>query len=189
MSMVTADLSMSLDGFIAGPDGETEWVLHKWFFEPSEGNQRIVEELQDSIGAVVMGRRTYDAGSENDGFVDNPFPVGHVVLTHDVPDEKAKGETPFTFVTDGIESSLVHAEDLARDDEICVMGGADTVRQFIQADLLDEIRIHLVPVLLGDGIRLFEQLGTGPVELEPTGVVESSDATHLEYRVVNESGA
>lgn len=184
MGTVFVAMSMSLDGVIGGSGVDTERMLHEWFFAPSERNAEVIEELRETIGAVVMGRRTYDEGNRNDGFIDNPYPVDHFVLTHDVPETSAKGETSFTFVTDGIQSALTGANEAAGADDVCVMGGADTVQQFLKAGLIDEIRIHLVPAILGDGIRLFETIGPEQIELELTKVIESPDVTHLWFRVL-----
>jgi dihydrofolate reductase len=107
------------------------------------------------------------------------------VLTHEARETEAKeGGTTFTFVTDGIESALDQARAAAGDKNISVGGGAHTVQQYLSAGLLDEIQIHLAPVLLGGGIRLFEHLGTKQVELERTRVIESPDVTHLRFRIV-----
>lgn len=175
---------MSVDGVIGGSGVDTERLLHEWFFAPSEQNAEIIDELRDTIGAVVMGRRTYDEGAEADGFVDNPYPVDHFVLTHDAPETAAKGETSFTFVSDGVESALTQADEAAGDDDVCVMGGAETIQQYLEAGLIDEICIHLVPVLLGDGIRLFETMDPAHIELEPTRVVESPEVSHLWFDIV-----
>ncbi|SRR6266566_2028546 len=105
------------------------------------------------------------------------------VVSHDVPEKVAKGSTTFTFVTDGIESALKQAHSAAGDKHVGV-GGANTAQQYLKAGLLDEIHIHLVPVLLGEGRRLFEHLGTKHIELENTRVIESPGVTHLKFRVV-----
>ncbi len=190
MAIVLLDMAMSLDGFIAGPDDEPGG-LHDWFFPPSgsvtAGDAEVIDESIKTTGAIVMGRRTYDLGDKVDGFVDTPYRVGHFVLSHDVPEQVAKGGTTFTFVTDGIESALEQAKAAAGDRNVAVGGGASIAQQYIEAGLIDEIQIHLVPVLLGDGIRLFEHLDTEHIELERTRVIESPFATHLRFRVVKEN--
>lgn len=177
-------MSMSVDGIIGGSDVDTERLLHEWFFTPSERNEEIIDELRDTIGAVVMGRRTYDEGAEADGFVDNPYPVDHFVLSHDVPETSAKGETSFTFVSDGVESALAQADEAAGDDDVCVMGWrryGSTVPEGRR--LIDEIQIHLVPVLLGSSVRLFGDSRDEPIELERTRLVESCGVVQLRFRV------
>ena len=190
MTIVLLDMAMSLDGFIAGPNGEPEG-LYDWFFPPSgsvtAGDAEVVNESIKTTGAIVMGRRAYDLGDKVDGFVDTPYRVEHFVLSHDVPEQVAKGETTFTFVTDGIESALELAKADADDRNVAVGGGASIAQQCIEAGLTDEIQIHLVPVLLGDGIRLFEHLDTEQIELERTRVIESPFATHLRFHVVKEN--
>lgn len=183
MGKVILDMAMSLDGFIAGPHGE-DGGLYNWYFAPSGGSGEVIEESINTFGAILMGRRAYDVGDQQDGFVDNPYNVTNFVLTHHIPEKVAKGATLFIFVTDGIESALKQAKASAGDKDIAVGGGANTAQQFLKAGLIDEIQIHLVPVLLGAGIRLFDHLGTDQIELESTRVIESPGVTHLKFRVV-----
>jgi dihydrofolate reductase len=202
MGKVTADISMSLDGFIAGPNdrpgnglGDGGERLHQWVYklaswrEPhglsggeTNRDSEILEEAFKNVGAIVLGRRMFDNA---EGWGDEPpFHVPVFVLTHEGREKLVKeGGTTFTFVTDGIESALAQARAAAGDKDVAIGGGANTIQQFIAAGLLDEIQIHLVPVLLGDGIRLFEQLGGEPIELEGTRVVASPDVTHLRFDV------
>jgi dihydrofolate reductase len=193
---------MSLDGFIAGPNdrpgnglGDGGERLHQWVYklaswrEPhglsggeTNRDSEILEEAFKNVGAIVLGRRMFD-NAEGWGDVP-PFHVPVFVLTHEAREKLVKeGGTTFTFVTDGIESALAQARAAAGDKDVAIGGGANTIQQFIAAGLLDEIQIHLVPVLLGDGIRLFEQLGGEPIELEGTRVVASPDVTHLRFDV------
>jgi len=183
MGKVTLDMSMSLDGFIAGPNDESG-RLHDYFFSPSSGTAEVIEEGFKTTGAIVMGRRSYDIGAEQDGFVDNPYQVPTFVLTHDVPERAAKGAEAFIFVTDGIESALKQAKAAAGDKDVVVGGGANIAQQYIKAGLVDEIHIHLIPVLFGDGIRLFGHQSNERVELERTRVIAGPKATHLRFRVV-----
>ena len=187
MGKVILDMSMSLDGFISALD-ESDGRLHNWFFAPSGGEEgadsAVIDESIRTTGAILMGRRAYNLGDEYDGFVDTPYRVPHVVLTHEIPEKAAKGETPFIFVTDGIESALAQAKAAAGDKNVVVGGGANIAQQYVKAGLVDEIQIHLVPVLLGAGIRLFDQLSTEQIEMEITRVIKSPEATHLTYRVV-----
>jgi len=145
------------------------------------------EELRQRFaptGAVVMGRRMFDEGEEPWG--DNPpFRMPVFVVTHEARDTLVKeGGTTFTFVTAGIESALEQAKAAAGEKNVNIAGGAGTVRQFIKAGLLDELEIHLAPLLFGEGIRLFDNMGPEHIELEPMRVVASPKVTHLRYRVV-----
>jgi dihydrofolate reductase len=151
-------MAMSLDGFVNDRNGDVGRLY------PDLEALRKTEMLQESIkttGAVVMGRRAYDM-AEGD-FTGYEFQVPIFVLSHDVPEKVAKGENErlsFTFVTDGIESAIEKAKAAAGDKYVTVIGGANTAQQCIQAGLLDEIQIGIVPVLLGEGLRLFEHIGT-----------------------------
>jgi dihydrofolate reductase len=206
MGKVLLDISLLLDGFIAAPNDDPERPLgdggqrlHDWVFggktERTENtprnsavdprNAEVLDEMFNTTGAMVAGRRTYDFSKDEWGERD-PFggqlPV--FVLSHDVPERVAKGGAVYTFVTDGIESALTQAKSAAGDKNVQVMGGANIAQQCLKAGLLDEIQIHLVPVLLGEGRRLFEHLGTEQIELETTRVIESPGVTHLKFRVV-----
>ena len=183
MGKVILDLSISLDGFIAGPHDE-DGGLHNYFFSPAGETARIVEEGIKTTGALIMGRRSYDLGDQFDGFVDTPYRVPHIVLSHTTPEKPAKGETTFLFISDGIESALREARAAAGDKNIVIGGGASIAQQFISAELVDEIQLHLVPVLLGTGIRLFEHIGGKPVPLERTALVSAPDVTHLTFRII-----
>jgi dihydrofolate reductase len=192
MSKVVFDISMSLDGFVTGADrtpeeplGRGGLRLHEWAFGGDERNRRFLEDAIASLGAVIAGRVTYDDSVPSWG-ADGPSGPARrplFVVTHEPPAESPAGGV-YTFVTDGIASALQQARAAAGDGTVAVMGGADLGRQYLAAGLLDEIQIHLVPVLLGDGLRLFEALGVEHVELEPVEVVDTRDATHLRYRVL-----
>ena len=212
MAKLTLDISMSLDGFIAGPDASLELPLgkggedlHEWIFglkawrEPhgesgGEDNRdsEIVAEAVASTGAVIMGRRMFSGGSgpweddpNSDGWwgEEPPFGVPVFILTHHEREPVTKqGGTTFNFVTDGIESALEQARSAAGDRSVGIGGGADVVQQYLRAGLLDEIQVHVIPLFLGGGVRLFDELN--PATLEPTRVVESPGVTHLKYSVV-----
>jgi len=202
MGKVVVDISMSLDGFITGPNdsidlplGEGGERLHDWIFGGSSeksgtsprtsatgSNREVMEEAFETTGATVMGRRWFDIGEKPWGD-DPPFHVPVFVLTHHARKTIKKGRTTFTFITDGIESALEKARSAAGDKNVDV-GAANVAQQYIRAGLVDEIQIHLVPILLGEGVRLFEHLGSKPIELEKTRLIESPDVTHLRFRVV-----
>jgi dihydrofolate reductase len=190
--------------FIAGPNDGTEnplgdggEQLHQWVYGlaswrklhglPGGQTDRDSEILEESIkntGAEVMGRRMFNNGEKYWG--DNP-PFHHpvFVLTHEAREKEIKdGGTAYTFVTDGIASALEQAKAAVGDKDVKVTGGANTVQQYIKGGLLDEIQVHVVPVLLGSGIRLFEQLGSKYIELESARVIESPGVTHLRFRVI-----
>jgi dihydrofolate reductase len=142
----------------------------------------------EATGAVVMGRRSYDMGDTGEGYVDYEHQVPIFVLTHRVPRVPAKHDPArgltFTFVTDGVESAVGQAKAAAAGKDVQVIGGAGTAQQLIRAGLLDEVKISLMPVLLGEGLRLFEHIGSGQRRLETTKVIEAPARTDIRYRVV-----
>ncbi|QIN84671.1 dihydrofolate reductase [Rubrobacter tropicus] len=181
MGRVLLDMAMTLDGFVAGPNDE-DGGLHDWFFSPA--GVEAVDESVRNTGAILVGRRTYDLGDRMNGFAHSPYRVEHFVLTHDLPERIARGEMKFTFVTEGIESAVERAKVAAGDRNVAVGGGASIAGQCLEAGLVDEIQVHLVPVVLGEGIRLFDLPGVGKIELEKTRVIDAPGVTHLMYRIV-----
>jgi dihydrofolate reductase len=195
MSKVTCDLSISLDGFVAGPRqsldnplGEgAEDRLHRWMFEQPEANAAELQGIT-AAGAFIMGRNMFAPGRgdwdlEWKGWWgdDPPYHRPVFVLTHHPrPVLPMSGGTTFTFVTDGIESALAQAREAAGGGDIAIAGGAHTVNQYLAAGLIDELRLHVAPVILGAGERLFD--GVGDVTLEPLGVRGTNLVTHLRYR-------
>jgi dihydrofolate reductase len=221
MSSVVLDITMSLDGFVAGPDmgpddpmGRHGMRLHEWAFGlatfkrmTGEGgglenaDDEIMAETQGRPAAVVMGRGMFGGGPGpwgapewGDGTWEGwwgPEPPYHkpvFVLTHHEREPLVMGETTFTFVTDGIASAIEQAKAAAGDGDVLVAGGADAASQALAAGLLDEIQVHVVPLLLGSGKRLFAGLDE-PVTLEKTRGVDSPGVTHLRYRVVRSGPA
>jgi dihydrofolate reductase len=214
MATLKLDISVSLDGFVAGPNpglehplGEGGEQLHEWAFvtkafreahgrEGGEANRdsEIMEETIRSTGATLMGRKMFSGGEgpweddpKADGWWGDDPPFHHpvFVLTHHARKTLTKqGGTTFAFVTDGIESALEQARAAAGGKDVQIGGGAAVAQQYLRAGLLDELQIHLVPVLLGGGVRLFGDLGPEPPRLECTRVIESPRVTHLGYRVV-----
>jgi dihydrofolate reductase len=214
MTKLTFGISMSLDGFIAGPNqtleeglGRGGEKLHEWAFAATawrkshgmsggenNADSDVIEESLRNTGATVMGRRMFSGGqgpwsddpNANGWWGDEP-PFHHpvFVLTHHVREPLTlQGGTTFTFVNDGIESALEQAKAAAGDKDVLVGGGASVVQQYLKAGLLDEMNIHVAPVFLGDGVRLFENLGPQLREIECIRVIESPAVTHLRYRVV-----
>jgi len=203
MGKVATGLTMSLDGFIAGPNdgpgaplGEGGMRLFDWFSSGdtdyewpgndmvarvSAASAELLDEAMSAAGALVTGRRTFDIANAWNG--QHPAGVPVFVLTHTIPDDWEYEGSPFTFVTDGVESAVEQAKAVAGDKDVAV-GAASVVQQCIRAGLLDEIVINLVPVLLGDGVRLFDLLGIEPIQLENIRVVEGTGVTHLHFRVI-----
>lgn len=190
MGSVVLEMSMSLDGFIAGPHvdverpmGEGGERLHDWMFagKTERETDAFQREKFKAAGAVVTGRRTYDLG-EGPWGDDPPFHLPVFVLTHGARDKITKrGGTTYAFVTNGIESGLRQARAVAGGKDVVVLGGASIAQQYLGAGLLDELRIHLVPILLGAGTRLFDQSSVRPIELDKTGVVDTPGVTHLTF--------
>ncbi|MFC6763854.1 dihydrofolate reductase family protein [Natrinema soli] len=212
MSRVTANISTSLDGFVCGPNdsrenplGDGGERLHEWVYDlaswrgihgidggETSRDDEIFAASIENVGAVVMGRRMFDNDSgpwgedPYDGHwgENPPFGVPVFVLTHHAREPlELEGGTTFTFVTDGIESAVESAKEAAGDADVSVAGGGSTIQQTVEAGLLDELEIHLVPVLLGDGVRLFGRSDVGGIDLERTRMVESPDVTHVRFRV------
>lgn len=183
MPKVLLDMAMSLDGFISGPNDEDRG-LHHYFFSPSGPTLEVIEEGFKTTGSIIMGRRTYDVGAAQNGFADNPYQVPTFILTHRVPEKVSKGAESFIFVTHGIASALEQAKAVTGDRDIVIGGGANTAQQYLQAGMVDEMQIHLIPVLIGTGIRLFDHLDAQAVELERTRVIDGSGVTHLRFQVV-----
>jgi dihydrofolate reductase len=204
MTKVVADISMSLDGFVTGPDDSPEQGLgvggerlHEWIFnlaswreqhgleggEDNRDSQRMEEALQN-IGALVMGRRMFDHGIRHWG--DNPpFHNPVLVLTHRPQEPLVKeGGTTFTFIDDSIENAVAQAQAAAGDKNVAIAGGASAIQQALRAGVLDELEIHLVPVLMGDGVRLFDRSAGEQVELELARLEQSPDVTHLKFRII-----
>jgi dihydrofolate reductase len=212
MSRLKFQISISLDGFVAGPNqseedplGEGGEQLHEWVVKLAawrethgrEGGEvnastPLMEEATANVGAVLMGRNMFGGGPgpwAEEPWTgwwgeEPPFHVPVFVLTHHEREPlEMQGGTTFTFVTDGIESALAQAKEAAGDKDVSLGGGASVAQQYLAAGLIDELQLNVVPVLLGSGARLFEGgVGTG-LGLEPTLVVEAPDVTHLRYAV------
>jgi dihydrofolate reductase len=212
MSKVRVHISMSLDGYVAGanqseenPLGEGGEQLHDWVtrlkawrephgMEGGEDNvsSAIVQEEKDNVGAEIMGRGMFGP-PEGGPWVeswhgwwgeDPPFHKPVFVLTHHEREPLTLSDTTFTFVTDGIESALGQAREAAGDKDVFIGGGASIINQYLAAGLVDEIELHVVPLVLGSGARLLE--GVGPeMKLEQLRALEAPGVTHLKYRVVS----
>jgi dihydrofolate reductase len=201
MSKVVFAISMSLDGFVAGPNdnpenplGDGGQALFKWYFsgdteikvtggptlKMSSRSAKVFQEGIESIGAMICGRRMFDIAGAWGG---TPPGSPCFVVTHTIPQEWVKEDSPFIFVTEGVESAVEQAKAYVGDKSVAI-SSANIAQQCIKASLLDEIHIHVTPVLLGGGVRMFENLGNVPIELEPLQMVEGDGVTHLGYRII-----
>jgi dihydrofolate reductase len=210
MSEIKSHISVSLDGFVAGPNptldeplGQGGERLHDWVIRTAawrrehgyeggtegDADAEIVERVQSNVGAVIMGRNMFGGGpgpwdEEWKGWwgENPPFHTPVFVLTHHEREPlEMEGGTTFHFVTDGIESALERARDAAGAGDVLVAGGAEAIQQYLHAGLLDELFIHIAPVVLGGGRRLLDNVGDP--KLEPVEVIASPLATHIRYRV------
>jgi dihydrofolate reductase len=211
MGKVKFEISISLDGYVAGPNqseehplGEGGMRLHEWVFKLAawraqhgrEGGEvnastPLVEETTRGVGAVIMGRNMFGGGPGPWGEdpwqgwwgEEPPFHLPVFVLTHHERGPLTLADTTFTFVSDGIESALEQARAAAGDEDVSIAGGAEAGRQYLAAGLVDQLQLNVAPVLLDAGTRLFEDRAGAGLELEPTLVVDTPDVTHLRYRV------
>ena len=189
MGKVTSEISMSLDGFITGPNvrvgngmGDDGDRLHDWMFDAkTETDAAIVAERYASTGAVVIGKRMFDVGFEQWG--DPPrFGMPVFIVTHEAREPlPMRGGTTYTFVTEGIEAALELARAAAGDKDVGIWGGANIIEEYLKAGLLDEMQIHLVPTLLGSGERLFAGVGDDLHGLELVQTVAAPKVTHLKF--------
>jgi dihydrofolate reductase len=192
MSKVYAEQSMSLDGFTTGPNvrvgngmGDDGDRLHDWRFDAkTETDAKVFDEFLASTGAVIIGKWMFDVGFEPWGDPP-PFRMPVFIVTHEKRESlPMKGGTTYTFVTDGIEAALELARAAAGDKNVGIWGGANIIRQYLKAGLLDEMQIHLIPILFGDGIRLFEGLDPEGIELRKVSSIDTPGATHFRFEVV-----
>ena len=181
MARVIAGMTVSLDGFVQDADGSAE-VLYRDLTELQDS--AYMTAMQDETGAVLMGRRTFEMAGDPDSYADTyELQVPIFVVTHTPPPvaPKRNERLSFTFVTDGVESAVAQATEAAGERAVTVVGGVDLSRQLLEAGLVDELRVDVMPVLLGAGLRLFE--GTGPLALEKLGVDDVGARTSLRFRV------
>ena len=182
MGQVHAGMVMSLDGFVKGRDDNTT-PLYPAFDEVMATD--LMQEIIATTGAVVMGRNSYSMGGDYSAY---EFQVPLFILTHTVPTTVAKGASDklsFTFVTDGVESLIRQAKAAAGDKNVVIVGGANVIQQCLKAGLIDELQIDISPVLLGDGLRLFEHLEHENIQLEKVKVIELPGGnTDIWFRVL-----
>ena len=211
MSKLRFEISISLDGYVAGPNqseehplGEGGEQLHEWVvklaaWRESHGREGgevnastpLMEEAQSGVGAVIMGRNMFGGGPGPWGDDpwqgwwgdEPPFEMPVFVLTHHEREPLTLGETTFNFVTDGIESALAQAREAAGDLDVTIGGGAETGRHYLSAGHVDQLQLNVAPILLGGGARLFDGGAGAGLDLEPVLVVDTPDVTHLRYRL------
>ncbi len=202
MGKVTTGFSMSLDGFVAGPNdgpekplGEGGDRLFKWYSSDLEGEvpmgegmmkmsregTELVQEAARSAGVLVTARRTFDIANAWGGR--HPMDVPIVVVTHTIPQEWANKESIFTFVTDGVENAIEKARQIAGDKDI-VVGAPSIVKQCLKAGLMDEIHLDLIPVLLFGGVRLFDELEIAPVDMQIIDATANPGVAHITFRII-----
>jgi dihydrofolate reductase len=196
MTMIYTGASMSLDGYIAGPAESGFDLLFKWYgngdvavptthddltFHTTPASAAYIRDAVEQTGAFVVGRRLFDITSGWGG--NHPYGLPVVVVTHSVPDGWPREGAPFTFVTDGVEAAVDVAREIAGDKRVGVNGGT-IASQCLDARLLEEVWVDLVPLVLGDGVPFLGGLSNAPLELEgPLSIVEGDRVTHLRYRV------
>jgi dihydrofolate reductase len=211
MGRVAVDISMSLDGFIAGPSpsvdeplGKGGEQLHEWAYDLASFRERhgkpggetnpddeVLAEAIGRVGATVMGRRMFGGGEGPWGDPpwegwwgdDPPFRTPVFVVTHHAREPMVKGETTFHFVTEGVEAAVEGAKSAAGARDVAVAGGANVIQQCLAAGLVDELQIHLAPVLLGGGTRLLEGLDPDQISFEKERVIDSPGVTHVRFRI------
>lgn len=205
MSKIFFDVGISLDGFMAGdnrspdnPMGGISTDIHKWMFKQKafyrthneEGGEedgadgKLIEEVFARAGAYIMGKRMFEEGEKH--WPENLYKTDVYVLTHEKREPwRQKGTTTFYFINDGIKSALEKAKKSAAEKDVRISGGADTVQQFLNAGLIDECAIHIAPVLLGSGIRLFDNIDKNKFTLELVESIHSPLVTHLKYKIKN----
>ncbi len=212
MSKVISEITMSLDGYIAGPNntvdnplGDDGQRLHQWVHDlfswreqhggaggESNADDEIIKESIDATGATILGRGMFSNGEGPWG--DDPFrghwgdnpPYHHpvfVLTSHPREPLPMEGGTTFYFITDGIESALDQAREAAGDKAVNIAGGANAIRQYLAAGLIDQLQVHIAPMLLGGGTRLFDGIDASGIALEPERVIASPAVTHIRYRV------
>lgn len=204
MTKVFFDSGISLDGYFAGdnrgpnnPMGGVSPLIHNWMMkqhafwnhlgldrgEKDTADGALIQKTFDRTGAVIMGKRMFEEGMAS--WPEDLFKCPAYVLTHEVREPLVqKGSTTFYFINDGIESALEKARANAGEKDIRINGGADTIQQYLNAGLIDEFNVHIAPVILGSGIRLFEGMDKKKVKVEIANVIHSPNSTHLHYQVI-----
>ena len=191
MQKVIIESTMSLDGFIAGPNitttepmGNGGQRLHEWLFNSkTDADEVLLREIADNSGAVITGARTYTTAIDDAWEGQSPFIVPAFVVCHNPPAKKVEG---FSYVQ-GIENALEQAMEAAGEKNVWIMGGANIIQQYLQLKAFDELHIHIVPVLFTEGTRLFDLIGKEKIELNKLKIVDTPAATHIYYEVKRQS--
>jgi dihydrofolate reductase len=201
MSQVVVDISVSLDGYVTGPNvgldnglGDGGEALHSWVFEGNDEDRKVLDDAFEATGAVIQGRNLFDIIDGPQGWNDEmgygAKPTGEVnppifVVTHSAPAKTRLGDR-FRFVTDGVESAVAQAKEVAEGKDVYVMGGGQVCHQVLAAGLADLLRLHVAPVVLGDGTRLFPAGAAPTYSLDLVESVSTPAAQHITYRVRKE---
>ena len=181
MAKVLLDMAISLDGYVGGPDG-ADVGLYDWYFNPSEVSRPVITELVETTGAIVLGRGAFGTGEDAEGWDDTPYAVPHFVITHHPPAPVPGRSVEFIFITEGVAAAVEAAKQASGDRYATIGGGADVARQALAAGLVDELQLHVVPILVGEGVRLFDRFDHG-WQLSRTRVIDGPNVTHLRYHV------
>jgi dihydrofolate reductase len=201
MTQVVVDISVSLDGYVTGPDvsianglGDGGEALHEWVFNGTAEDRQVLDQAFESTGAVIQGRNLFDVIDAPQGWNDEmgygAKPTGEVnppifVVTHSAPEQTRLGDR-FRFVTDGVESAVAQAREVAGGKDVYVMGGGQICHQVLAAGLADLVRLHVAPVVLGAGTRLFPADAAPTYSLDLVESISTPAAQHLTYRVKKE---
>lgn len=188
MTKLIVDITISLDGFIAGPDisitqpmGKNGDLLHHWMFQnKTELDTKILSEFVETIGAVILGNYMYSTAIDVAWHGATPFSSPAIVICHKAPGKKVEG---FIYITSGLNDAVEHARKLAGNKNIWIIGGANVIQQFFNAGLVDSVNLHIAPVLLHQGTRLFDRIGMETLNLTRTNVRETPGAVHINYEV------
>ena len=178
---VLLDMAVSLDGIVGGPDGE-DVGLYDWYFDPSPVSRPVIDELVETSGALVLGRGAFGTGDDAGGWDETPYLVPHFVVTHrELPPAPPDRTVEFVAVS-GVEQAVEQARRVAGERCTTIGGGPDIARQCLDAGLVDEVQLHVVPRVVGAGLRLFDG-SSRRLQLRPTRVVDAPAVTHLRYAV------
>ena len=184
MTKVLLDMAISLDGYVGGSAGE-DIGLYDWYFDPTPVSRPVVDELTETTGAILIGRGAFGSADDEGGWEETPYDVPHVVVTHRPP-ARTVGPVEFVFV-EGVEAAVARARSAAGERWVSLGGGPDVARQCLAAGLVDEVQLHVVPLVVGHGLPLFT-VGMAPLRLTPIRVVDAPNVTHLRYRVEKTAG-
>lgn len=188
MTKLVVDITISLDGFIAGTDisitqsmGKNGELLHHWIFQnKTELDTKILSELVETTGAVILGNHMYATAIDIAWQGVTPFSSPAIVICHKAPAKKVEG---FIYITTGLNDALEHARKLADDKNIWIIGGANVIQQFFKTGLVDILHLHIASVLLHQGTRLFDGIGSELMQLTKTNVLETPGAVHIKYQI------